>query len=61
MKKPTRTPDVNKAATYAIIVNAIQIAALIVFVLYLILHPAYSDATLLFIVAVIALMAIWGS
>ncbi len=61
MKKPTRTPDVNKAATYAIVVNAIQIAALIVFVLYLILHPAYSDATLLFIVAVIALMAIWGA
>ena len=61
MKKPHRSPDVNKASTYAIVVNAIQIAALAVFVLYLILHPGYSDGRLLFIVAVIALMAIWGA
>lgn len=61
MKKPTRNPDVNKASTYAIVVNAIQISALIIFVLYLIVHPGYSDVTLLVIVAVVALMAIWGA
>lgn len=61
MKKLSRNPDVNKASTYAIVVNAIQIAALIVFVLYLILHSGYSDVMLLSIVVVIALMAIWGA
>ncbi len=61
MKKPNRNPDVNKASTYAIVVNAIQIAALVVFVLYLLLHSGYSDTTLLLIVVVMALMAIWGA
>lgn len=61
MKKPTRNPDVNKASAYAIVVNAIQIAALIVFVLYLILFSGYRDGMLVSIVAVIALMAIWGA
>jgi len=61
MKKPTRNPDINKASTYAIVVNAIQIAALVIFVLYLILQSGYSDGMLLSIVVVIALMAIWGA
>ncbi len=61
MKKPMRNPDVNKASTYAIVVNAIQIAALVVFVLYLILFSGYSDMMLVSIVVVIALMAIWGA
>ena len=61
MKKPTRNPDINKASTYAIVVNAIQIAALVVFVLYLMLHSGYNDYMLLGIVVAMALMAIWGA
>ena len=61
MKKPTRNPDINKASTYAIVVNAIQIVALVVFVLYLMLHSGYNDYMLLGIVVAMALMAIWGA
>ena len=61
MKLLKRYPDVNKASAYAIVVNAIQIAALIVFVLYMILESGYSDGMLVLIVVVIALMAIWGA
>ena len=61
MKKPTRTPDVNKASTYAIVVNAIQIAALILFVLYLLLQYGHADLTMTIIMVVIAVMAIWGA
>jgi len=61
MKKPTRTPDVNKASTYAIVVNAIQIAALILFVLYLLLQYGHADVTMTIIMVVIAVMAIWGA
>ena len=61
MKKLFRTPDVNKASTYAIVVNGIQIAALIVFVLYLLLKPVYTDPVLLAAVSVMAVMAIWGA
>lgn len=61
MKKPTRNPDINKASIYAIVVNAIQIAALVVFVLYLMLHSGYNDYMLLGIVVAMALMAIWGA
>ena len=46
MKKLNRKPDVNKASTYAIVVNAIQIAALSGFVLYLGFHPGYSEGML---------------
>ena len=58
--KPRR-PDVNKASTYAIVVNAVQIAALVVFVLYLYLEPVYTDPILLVSVSVIAFIAIWGA
>lgn len=61
MKKLTRTPDVNKASAYAIVVNAIQIAALIVFVLYLLLQYGHADLTMTIIMVVVALMAIWGA
>lgn len=61
MKKPARNPDVNKASTYAIVVNAIQIAALVVFVVYLLLETVYTDPVLLSVVAAMALMAIWGA
>ena len=61
MKKLFRTPDVNKASTYAIVVNAVQIAALVIFVLYLFLEPVYTDPVLLISVSVIAFIAIWGA
>ena len=61
MKKLISKPDVNKASAYAIVVNAIQIVALIVFVLYLVFRSGYSDRMLMGIVVVIALMAIWGA
>ena len=61
MKNLFRSPDVNKASTYAIVVNGIQIGALIVFVLYLLLEPVYTDPILLTAVCVMAVMAIWGA
>jgi len=61
MKKLSRNPDVNKASAYAIVVNAIQIAALIVFVLYLLFHYGQADMTLTVIMVVMAAMAIWGA
>lgn len=61
MKNLFRSPDVNKASTYAIVVNGIQIAALIVFVLYLIIKPVFTDPVLLIAVSVMAVMAIWGA
>ena len=61
MKTLSRNPDVNKTSMYAIVVNAIQIAAVALFVLYLLLEPVYTDPVLLGAVCVIALMAIWGA
>ena len=61
MKKPSRTPDVNKASAYAIVVNAIQIAALIAFVLYLLLQYGKTDLTLTIIMTAVAVMAAWGA
>jgi len=61
MKKLSRNPDINKASMYAIVVNAIQIAALIVFVVYLLLEPVYTEPVLLIAVSVMAVMAIWGA
>ena len=59
--KPSRTPDVNKATVYAIIVNAIQIAALALFVLYVVLVREHDERILTFVVVVAAFMAIWGA
>jgi len=61
MKKPILHPDVNKAAMYAIVVNAIQIAALIVFVLYVVLGKNHNQTMLSIIVVVAACMAIYGA
>lgn len=61
MKKLSRNPDVNKASAYAIVVNAIQIAALILFVLYLLFRYGQADMTLTVIMVVMAAMAIWGA
>jgi len=59
--KFSRTPDVNKATAYAIIVNAIQIAALALFVLYVLLVRDHDERILTFVVVVAAFVAIWGA
>ena len=61
MKKPMRNPDVNKASTYAIVVNAIQIAALIVFVVYVLAMDHITDPFLLTVLIAMASMAVWGA
>ena len=61
MKKPELHPDLNKASTYAIVVNAIQIAALIVFVAYVLLGGNHNRFSLTVIVIVAAFMAIYGA
>ena len=60
MKHPFR-PDVHKATTLAIVVNAIQIAALIAFVLYALIDRQHDQRVLALIVIVAACMAIWGA
>jgi len=61
MKKPNLNPDVNKAAVYAIVVNGIQIVALIVFVLYVLVGQNHNQRMLSIIVVVAASMAIYGA
>ena len=61
MKRPILNPSVNKASIYAIVVNAIQIAALIVFVLFVILSPEKDHRMMTIVVVVAACMAIWGA
>lgn len=61
MKKPVLNPSVNKATLYAIVVNAIQIVALIVFVLYVLLSQEKSQQMMVIVVVVAACMAIWGA
>lgn len=62
-KPPRLNPDVNKATMYAIIVNGIQIVALITFVLFVTLTDFGSDSRFsLQLVAVIGgIMACWGA
>lgn len=61
-EKPTRKPDVSKATAYAIVVNAIQIAVLAAFVLYVLLDgPRANQQSLLFIVILGATLAAWGA
>lgn len=55
------SPEVNKAALSAIVVNAIQIAALVAFVLYALLVREKSRFTLTIIVVIAALLAIRGA
>lgn len=59
--KPRRIPDVNKTTLSAIVVNAIQIAALAAFVLYVLLWREQSRLSLTVIVVIAALMAAWGA
>ena len=59
--KLRRIPDVNKATLSAIVVNAIQIAALAAFVLYVLLWREQSRLSLTVIVVIAALMAAWGA
>ena len=61
MKKPLLNPDVHKATMYAIVVNAIQIAALVVFVLFVLLGKNHNQKMLSVIVVVAACMAIYGA
>lgn len=61
MKKPGRTPNVNKATAYAIVVNAIQIFAIVAFVLYVFFGPEHSHTTLGVIVLVAGCMAVYGA
>lgn len=54
--------DVTKASTYAIVINAIQIAVLAVFVLYvLFVGPNANRNALLFIAVLGAVIAAWGA
>lgn len=60
--KPQRRPDVSKATTYAIVVNAIQIAVLFAFVAYILMFSSEREnRSLIFIVTLGAVMAAWGA
>lgn len=61
MKRPALNPNVNKATLYAIVVNAIQIVALILFVLYVLFSRERDHRTMVSVVVVAACMAIWGA
>lgn len=63
-RKPTRDIDIGKAALYAIIINALQIAMLAVFVIYVLLDAPHGEGSLsrIQILAVVcAAMAAWGA
>ena len=59
--KPSRHPDVRKASAYAVVVNAIQIAALVAVVLYVLLVGEQDHRMLTIVVISAAVMAIWGA
>lgn len=63
MKRTPRNPDVNKAAVYAIVINAIQLLMLLLFVLYVAVGRLDEGGRLnLQIIAVTgAVMAGWGA
>lgn len=63
MKRIPQTPDVNKAAVYAIVINAIQLLMLLLFVLYVTIGDLNEGSRLnLQIIAVTgAVMAGWGA
>jgi len=63
MKRTPRNPDVNKAAVYAIVINAIQLLMLLLFVLYVAVGNLDEDGRLnLQVIAVTgAVMAGWGA
>ena len=63
MKRTPQTPDVNKAAVYAIVINSVQLAMLLLFVLYVTVGDLNDHSRLnLQIIAVTgAVMAGWGA
>ena len=63
MKRTPKTPDLNKAAMYAIVINAIQLLMLMLFVLYVTIGDMTEENRLqLQIIAVTgAVMAGWGA
>ena len=63
MKKTPRNPDLNKAAVYAVVVNAIQLLMLLLFVLYVTLgNLSNQNRIYLQVIAVaVAVMAGWGA
>ena len=60
-RKPLRSPDVNKATAYAVVVNGIQIAAILLFVFYALLNHGEGNGRLLLIVVVGGVLAVWGA
>ncbi len=56
-----KQPDVSKATTYAIVVNAIQIAALVLVILYVLSDRSIDHRMMEFIVIVASALAIWGA
>ncbi|MEG0048964.1 MAG: Spo0B domain-containing protein [Clostridia bacterium] len=62
-KKPSRTPDVQKTTLFAIVVNSIQIGALLIFVLCVTLTDMGRDNRFsLQLIAILgAIMASWGA
>lgn len=63
-RKPTRDIDIGKAALYAIIINGLQIAMLVVFVVYVLLDAPQGERSLdrIQVLAVVcAAMAAWGA
>jgi sensor histidine kinase regulating citrate/malate metabolism len=63
MKRTPQTPDVNKAAVYAIVINSVQLLMLLLFVLYVTVGDLSDHSRLnLQIIAVTgAVMAGWGA
>ena len=63
MRRTPQNPDVNKAAVYAIVINAIQLLMLLLFVLYVTVVDLSEESRLqLQIIAVTgAVMAGWGA
>ncbi len=56
-----KQPDVSKATTYAIVVNAIQIAALVLVILYVLSERSLDHRMMELIVVVASGLAIWGA
>ena len=62
MKNKLRSvPDVSKATTYAIIVNTIQIVAILLFVFYALNTREHDNRRLTMVVVICAVIASWGA
>lgn len=60
-RKRRINPDVNKAALYAVVVNAVQIGVILVFAVYALSLEQGASASLMLIVVLGAAMAVWGA